>query len=334
LKDILLVFLSVLIWSTPITAIQMFGYAIALAGLIYYKIGGEQAHAAYKKLTGDDDSTFNRFRRSLWAKIGTGVLVTFIVLALMHGLSRGRGIDTASTQTGLTGNPEPEMVDAYNPPIDSEMGYDEAHDLSNFDPSGSSGSHYETGVVGDVTHHTGTEDQPSPHYTTGVVHDVSYRPTHPLDVVLYIAAGTSNATIATFEEILTHPSISTPRVIAYGHETPSFGVDRFVQLNSIISPSLAYLDYITTHYDELPQHTIFLHTDVDARHLPSTILTRYRAQTGVAELSAGGYAICNCLDCLDSLQSNLPKASELYSLTNQNICSANERLLVPTHLPW
>jgi hypothetical protein len=313
----------------------MFGYAIALAGLIYYKIGGEQAHAAYKRLTGDDDSTFNRFRRSLWAKIGAGVLVIFVILAMVHGLSHGRGFDTASTQTGLTGNPEPETMDAYNP-MDSSMESDLAHDL---DPVDLSGSHYETGVVDDVVHHNGghgdtasthhsDENHASPDYTTGIVHDPSHNPTHALDVVLYIAPGTDNSTIGIFEEILTHPSISTPRVIAYGHEAPTFPVDRFIQLTSIISPSLAYLDYITLHYDELPEHTIFLHTDVDARHLPSTILSRYRAETGVAELSAGGYTVCRCLDCLDSLQSSLPKASELFALTNQNICSASERLLV------
>jgi len=316
----------------------MFGYTIALGGLIYYKIGSEQAHAAYKRLTADDDSTFNRFRRSLWAKIGAGVLVTFVALALFHGLARGgRGIDTASTQTGLTGNPEPEMMDAYNPHMDSEMDYDEAHDLDSFDPSGTVGSHYEAGVVDDLHSHysTGHDEPPSPHYTTGVVHDIPHHPTHPLDVVLYIAPGTSNATISIFEQILSHPRISAPRVIAYGHEPPPFSVAHFIPLSSIISPSLAYLDYITQHYDELPEHTIFLHTDVDAQHLPSTILSRYQAQTGVAELSAGGYAVCNCLDCLDSLQSSLPKASELFALTNQGICSASEQLLVfyPTHLP-
>ena len=309
----------------------MFGYAIALGGLIYYKIGSEQAHAAYMKLTGDHDSTFNRLRRSLWAKIGVGVLVTFVVLALFHGLARGgRGIDTASTQTGLTGNPEPEMMDAYNPPMDSEMDYDEAHDLDSFDPSETVGSHYEAGVVDELHPHynTGHDEPPAPHYTTGVVHDVPHRPIRSLDVVLYIAPGTSNSTISIFEEILTHPLISAPRVIAYGHEAPPFSVTDFVPLNSIISPSLAYLDYITLHYDELPEHTIFLHTDVDARHLPSTILSRYLPQTGVAELSAGGYAVCNCLDCLDSLQSSLPKASELFALTNHDICSAGDRLLV------
>ncbi|TID27030.1 hypothetical protein E6O75_ATG01523 [Venturia nashicola] len=42
LKDILLVAASILIWGTPVTPTQFFGYTIALSGLVYYKLGGEQ----------------------------------------------------------------------------------------------------------------------------------------------------------------------------------------------------------------------------------------------------------------------------------------------------
>jgi hypothetical protein len=31
-----------MIWGTPVTGTQYFGYAIALSGLVYYKLGGEQ----------------------------------------------------------------------------------------------------------------------------------------------------------------------------------------------------------------------------------------------------------------------------------------------------
>jgi hypothetical protein len=71
LKDILLVAFSVIIWSTPITALQLFGYSIALGGLIYYKIGGEQAHTAYMKLRsvtipypiGSEDGSFQGHKK-------------------------------------------------------------------------------------------------------------------------------------------------------------------------------------------------------------------------------------------------------------------------------
>ncbi|KAF2835711.1 TPT-domain-containing protein [Patellaria atrata CBS 101060] len=42
LKDILLVFASMLIFRDPVSLLQAFGYSIALGGLIYYKIGADQ----------------------------------------------------------------------------------------------------------------------------------------------------------------------------------------------------------------------------------------------------------------------------------------------------
>lgn len=41
LKDILLVAASMLIWGTPISGLQAFGYSIALCGMVYYKLGLE-----------------------------------------------------------------------------------------------------------------------------------------------------------------------------------------------------------------------------------------------------------------------------------------------------
>ncbi|KAI9808975.1 MAG: hypothetical protein M1827_007097 [Pycnora praestabilis] len=56
LKDIMLVGASVLIWGTIITPLQMFGYTIALGGLIYYKLGADslkgyltQAHRSWSE---------------------------------------------------------------------------------------------------------------------------------------------------------------------------------------------------------------------------------------------------------------------------------------------
>ena len=41
LKDIILVFASIALFGDPVTLLQAFGYSIALAGLIYYKLGTE-----------------------------------------------------------------------------------------------------------------------------------------------------------------------------------------------------------------------------------------------------------------------------------------------------
>ena len=42
LKDILLVAASMLIWGTPVTPLQFFGYSIALGGMLYYRLGADQ----------------------------------------------------------------------------------------------------------------------------------------------------------------------------------------------------------------------------------------------------------------------------------------------------
>ncbi|KAF2430906.1 glucose-6-phosphate/phosphate and phosphoenolpyruvate/phosphate antiporter [Tothia fuscella] len=42
LKDILLVAASIMIWGTPVTSTQFLGYSVALSGLVYYKLGGDQ----------------------------------------------------------------------------------------------------------------------------------------------------------------------------------------------------------------------------------------------------------------------------------------------------
>ncbi|RDL41355.1 Multidrug resistance efflux transporter EmrE [Venustampulla echinocandica] len=42
LKDILLVMASILIWGTKISGLQVFGYSIALCGMLYYKLGNKE----------------------------------------------------------------------------------------------------------------------------------------------------------------------------------------------------------------------------------------------------------------------------------------------------
>lgn len=42
LKDILLVAASMMLWNTPVTGTQFFGYSVALIGLVYYKLGGDK----------------------------------------------------------------------------------------------------------------------------------------------------------------------------------------------------------------------------------------------------------------------------------------------------
>jgi drug/metabolite transporter (DMT)-like permease len=48
LKNILLVIISIMIWNTHISWMQTLGYAVALAGLVFYSLGREQLTQGYK----------------------------------------------------------------------------------------------------------------------------------------------------------------------------------------------------------------------------------------------------------------------------------------------
>lgn len=45
LKDVLLVAVSMMLWHTPVSNLQFFGYAISLAGLVHYKLGSDRLRA-------------------------------------------------------------------------------------------------------------------------------------------------------------------------------------------------------------------------------------------------------------------------------------------------
>lgn len=73
LKDILLVIASVLIWGTMISRLQMFGYTIALLGMLWFKFGKEKV------------KEFLANGNRAWAELGANrpVLRKIIVLALV-----------------------------------------------------------------------------------------------------------------------------------------------------------------------------------------------------------------------------------------------------------
>lgn len=94
LKDILLVAASILIWGTRVTPLQAFGYTIALAGIVYYKLG----HAAARSLVADA----NRWaRRSLARRL----LILGVVLAGVYFfLMRDYGVVSMEGDLGVMGN--------------------------------------------------------------------------------------------------------------------------------------------------------------------------------------------------------------------------------------
>ncbi|KAK2604674.1 hypothetical protein N8I77_007585 [Diaporthe amygdali] len=77
LKDVLLVFASMIIFGDPVTGQQFFGYSIALAGLVYYKLGAEKLHALAK----DTQLQITQYRQSNPARVKlAGAAAIFVVV--------------------------------------------------------------------------------------------------------------------------------------------------------------------------------------------------------------------------------------------------------------
>ncbi|KAJ5610655.1 hypothetical protein N7510_007374 [Penicillium lagena] len=94
LKDILLVCASMIIFRDPVTLQQFFGYSIALAGLVYYKLGAEKMQS----LATDVRLQVGEYQRSNPAKAKVIIIgaVVAIVLLLMYS---GSGAATTKLTT-------------------------------------------------------------------------------------------------------------------------------------------------------------------------------------------------------------------------------------------
>jgi len=84
LKDILLVIASMTVFRDPVSGLQFFGYGIALAGLLYYKLGGDKM----KEVVSDSQRAWAEYgnRSPVMRKVLTFVLVLVTVFMLLGGL--------------------------------------------------------------------------------------------------------------------------------------------------------------------------------------------------------------------------------------------------------
>ncbi|RFU34605.1 hypothetical protein B7463_g1752, partial [Scytalidium lignicola] len=87
LKDILLVIASMMIWGTIITPLQVFGYGIALSGLVYYKLGAETLKGYFSEI-GRQWAEFGS-RRPVLRKLVVFVAVLFGIFVLLGGFAPG-----------------------------------------------------------------------------------------------------------------------------------------------------------------------------------------------------------------------------------------------------
>jgi len=95
LKDILLVVASMAIFGDPVTLQQYFGYSIALAGLVYYKLGPEKL----QQMSTDAKLTINEVRRSNPAGFKLGVICAGLFFLAFLFMSYSRGLPGSSIPT-------------------------------------------------------------------------------------------------------------------------------------------------------------------------------------------------------------------------------------------
>jgi drug/metabolite transporter (DMT)-like permease len=81
LKDIMLVTFSILVWGTPISNLQAFGYSIAIIGMLYYKLGQKELKP-YIAEAGRRWSEFGANRPVLRKLLVVGAVFTTIILLL------------------------------------------------------------------------------------------------------------------------------------------------------------------------------------------------------------------------------------------------------------
>ncbi|TWU78802.1 hypothetical protein ED733_007214 [Metarhizium rileyi] len=91
LKDIMLVVASMMIWGTPVTPLQFFGYSIALGGMVYYKLGLEQLKG-YMGEAGRQWAEFGA-RKPILRKVAIIVLAVFLFLSFFTAMAPSYAYD-------------------------------------------------------------------------------------------------------------------------------------------------------------------------------------------------------------------------------------------------
>lgn len=91
LKDILLVGASILIWGTVISGLQIFGYSIALMGMLYYKLGQKEMKPFIQE-AGRRWAEFGATRPVLRKLVIIGAIFATIVI-LLGGFAPSTSLD-------------------------------------------------------------------------------------------------------------------------------------------------------------------------------------------------------------------------------------------------
>ncbi|KAL2116701.1 hypothetical protein VTJ04DRAFT_8869 [Mycothermus thermophilus] len=105
LKDVLLVVASMILFGSPVTALQFFGYGIALCGMIYYKLGYE-AIKGYAAEAGRQWAEFGN-RQPVLRRLSVIALVLMTLFVLLGGFAPSYDATTqvlneAKSKMGIT----------------------------------------------------------------------------------------------------------------------------------------------------------------------------------------------------------------------------------------
>ncbi|KAK6537701.1 hypothetical protein TWF694_011872 [Orbilia ellipsospora] len=104
LKDILLVVISVTWIHDPVKPLQVFGYSIALTGLVVYKLGADKMREHYSRLSKEGALRWNEYgtKYPAYRKAAVFGVCGFIVMLLFFTYSNGNGIDASGSVDGVT----------------------------------------------------------------------------------------------------------------------------------------------------------------------------------------------------------------------------------------
>ena len=92
LKDVLLVMASITIWGNPVSALQYFGYSIAIGGLLYYKLGAETLKAQFA----DGQRAWAEYgaKHPAWRKVIVFGGLLLVIFLLLGGIAPTAGYDS------------------------------------------------------------------------------------------------------------------------------------------------------------------------------------------------------------------------------------------------
>jgi hypothetical protein len=94
-----------MIWGTPVTALQFFGYSIALGGLVYYKLGADQIkdYAGKASLSWAEYGRTNPAMRKAIV-FGAGLLFIFLLVGGLAPSYAGDNVSIARVKDMLGGS--------------------------------------------------------------------------------------------------------------------------------------------------------------------------------------------------------------------------------------